>query len=74
MNKVILFFLTMHLSTLLEESTFPESAKNGRSKGITFGEQSDFMNSIKKEFTENIQAASKLEELKNFYQQRYGNL
>lgn len=57
-----------------EESTFPESAKNGRSKGITFGEQSDFMNSIKKEFTENIQAASKLEELKNFYQQRYGNL
>jgi len=32
------------------------------------------MNSIKKEFNENIQAASKLEELKNFYQQKYGNM
>ena len=45
-----------------------------KSKGITWLERPDFAETLKKEYNENIQAAAKLEELKNFYQKKYGTM
>jgi len=65
----------LHYSQLEPEEFIPSHDRsNTKPKGITFAGKPDFMETIKKEYNDNIQAASKLEELKSFYQKRYGNI
>lgn len=64
----------MQLSIEPEEFIPSHDRSNTKPKGITFAGKPDFMETIKKEYNDNIQAASKLEELKSFYQKRYGNI
>ena len=80
-SQLGIFIDKFHILTKIEPEEFIPShdRSDTKPKGITFAgagagaAKPDFMETIKKEYNDNIQAASKLEELKSFYQKRYGS-